>query len=532
MSDNAPGWLNVMRSLNGTKEVPGPEANPVIVGMTDEIARRYPDMKWYCDLPSWDSDETAWCGVAAAYCCAMSGIRPPFKQKPAPDTDRFGWALAWADDDDFVPITQPLLGCICVLERSGGGHVTMYESTSGSNYMCRGGNQSNSVNLSAYPKSSVVALVWPKAAGPLPPAPRGTVQRGSTGADVREVQRILGIPVDGDFGPVTESAVKSFQRATGLSADGVVGPDTWAQLDKLDAAVKAGGDGLSEEQIEEITAIAKNSAIARYSWKNRGTPPPGYIPGMALAFGLAATMLKRAEEGADANPADGAAIIMAQANRGDPNTDALTWYAAEFAKQEMDISTDGIETLRALFALAIGLGMRESSGNCWEGRDMSASNVTADTCEASLHQTSWNIKTCAPSTMGALLASYWGDPNGFNETFRQNLSPTASMLDVYGSGEGARYQWLARYAPAFHVFVTGVGMRLRRQHWGPINRREAELRPEADDMLIEVQRVIEATPEPEPEPPEPVPPEAPTVEITTSGPVRIIVNGNPVQGGR
>src|SRR5262245_3086515 len=160
MTDNTPGWLNVMRSLNGTKEIAGPEANPVITGMADEIARRYPDMQWYCELPSWDSDETAWCGLSAAYCCAVSGVGAPFAQKPAPDTDRWGWALAWADDEQFgTVLDQPRLGCIVVMQRSGGGHVTFYESTSGANYMCRGGNQSNSVNLSAYPKSGVVALV-------------------------------------------------------------------------------------------------------------------------------------------------------------------------------------------------------------------------------------------------------------------------------------------------------------------------------------------------------------------------------------
>jgi hypothetical protein len=88
MTDQTPAWLSVMRTLTGTKEIAGPEANPVITGMADEIARHYPDMKWYCDLPSWDSDETAWCGMAAAYCMAQAGQRPPFQQKPADDTAR------------------------------------------------------------------------------------------------------------------------------------------------------------------------------------------------------------------------------------------------------------------------------------------------------------------------------------------------------------------------------------------------------------------------------------------------------------
>ncbi len=35
---------------------------------------------------------------------------------------------------------------------------------------------------------------------------------------------------DGDFGPLTEAAVKSFQAGKGLSPAGIVSPDTWRQL--------------------------------------------------------------------------------------------------------------------------------------------------------------------------------------------------------------------------------------------------------------------------------------------------------------
>jgi peptidoglycan hydrolase-like protein with peptidoglycan-binding domain len=52
----------------------------------------------------------------------------------------------------------------------------------------------------------------------------------SRGGDVRELQRALGVPADGAFGPQTQRAVKSFQRGRGLAADGVVGPQTRSAL--------------------------------------------------------------------------------------------------------------------------------------------------------------------------------------------------------------------------------------------------------------------------------------------------------------
>jgi hypothetical protein len=62
-----------------------------------------------------------------------------------------------------------------------------------------------------------------------------TLQRGSTGQLVRNLQGLLGahghsIAVDGDFGPITDSTVRRFQGERGLSVDGVVGRHTWSTL--------------------------------------------------------------------------------------------------------------------------------------------------------------------------------------------------------------------------------------------------------------------------------------------------------------
>ena len=78
------------------------------------------------------------------------------------------------------------------------------------------------------------------------PAPAGhsTIRRGSSGAQVRELQEKLAyigysISVDGDFGPATESAVKDFQGNAGLGVDGICGSKTWTTLDAVYAEAKS-----------------------------------------------------------------------------------------------------------------------------------------------------------------------------------------------------------------------------------------------------------------------------------------------------
>jgi peptidoglycan hydrolase-like protein with peptidoglycan-binding domain len=56
------------------------------------------------------------------------------------------------------------------------------------------------------------------------------VKRGDRGDAVRSIQRELGIPADGVFGPMTERAVKRFQSRHDLVPDGIVGPLTRSAL--------------------------------------------------------------------------------------------------------------------------------------------------------------------------------------------------------------------------------------------------------------------------------------------------------------
>jgi peptidoglycan hydrolase-like protein with peptidoglycan-binding domain len=59
---------------------------------------------------------------------------------------------------------------------------------------------------------------------------RSMLKKGDMGPSVRKLQQLLGITVDGNFGPQTEAKVKSFQRSKSLVDDGLVGQKTWAAL--------------------------------------------------------------------------------------------------------------------------------------------------------------------------------------------------------------------------------------------------------------------------------------------------------------
>lgn len=138
MSTELP-WIASARKYLGLKEIVGPKHNPTILG-------------WLKKLKSWwMEDETPWCGTFVAAMLL--------------ENDRFvikEWfrARSWATSG--TKLSRPAYGCIVVFSRTGGGHVGFVVGTDEKgNLMVLGGNQANSVSIAAFPKTRVLAYVWP-----------------------------------------------------------------------------------------------------------------------------------------------------------------------------------------------------------------------------------------------------------------------------------------------------------------------------------------------------------------------------------
>ena len=133
------------------------------------------------------------------------------------------------------------------------------------------------------------------------------------GHSVRAVQRELGVPADGIFGPQSLKALKRFQRAHGLVADGIVGPATWKALTrdgggggKGKARARTANEGSGVEALQRALGItadgdfgpATEAAVKRYQ-RAHGLTADGIAgPATRASLGLGdGPVLKRGGDG-------------------------------------------------------------------------------------------------------------------------------------------------------------------------------------------------------------------------------------------
>ncbi len=243
----------------------------------------------------------------------------------------------------------------------------------------------------------------------------------------------------------------------------------------------------AQAALEAIGALAGASECSDYSWKNRGQAPIGYVKGLALVFARAVCHPTRSD-----------VLVVSEAATDDSDTDALAHYGSVFSDLGMSNTVAGEEPLRHVYTLLMGLGMRESSGQHCVGRDRGSSNVSADSAEAGAWQTSWDSRH-ASSELPKLFARYRSDPAGcLLDTFAEDVSCDADDWANWGAGEGRDFQELEKACPAFAAEYAAVMLRVSggaTGHYGPLRRKEAEVRAVCDEMLREVQELVHETPD-------------------------------------
>ncbi len=239
--------------------------------------------------------------------------------------------------------------------------------------------------------------------------------------------------------------------------------------------------------ITSIKNIAATSQCYKYSWKNRGQMPKGYVQGVALAFAKAVCEPGRSD-----------VVLVSKPKTVDNAHDALAWYSSTYAALGMSNTKAGVDTLRHAYALLIGLGMRESSGQHCVGRDTSATNYTSSSAEAGAWQTSWDSHSSS-AELPKLFSKYRASSSGcYLETFRDGVTCSPTDWKNWGSpSDGLDFQRIEKACPAFAAEYAAVMLRVSggsSGHYGPLRTRAAEIRPECDAMLQQVQSAVESDP--------------------------------------
>lgn len=226
----------------------------------------------------------------------------------------------------------------------------------------------------------------------------------------------------------------------------------------------------------DIIALADRSPLVGFNWPGRGLAPRAYIHGMAVAFGRLLTVLLANDDGS----ATSKAVAVATASQiGAPKADVLAWYAAELATAGATTAS-AEDRLVALFSIMLGLGMRESSGQHCVGADTAADRQAPTTeadAEAGLFQVSFD--SIGGDPLRKRLFDEYVDRTDLLDVFSVGVKCRPSDLQNVGTGDGSKFQAAMKNCPLFAVLYTAQFLRGHRTHWGPINRKEAQVRADA-----------------------------------------------------
>lgn len=141
-------WMWKAWEQVGIVETPGAAATPEIVRYFEKVGR--------ADITS---DEVPWCAAFVGAMLKEAGV-----SLMMPKDERL-LARGYLKQGAEVPINQPRVGCIAVFKRTSDprfGHVGFVNGVTDTHIHLLGGNQANSVNVTAYPRRDLIGLRWPE----------------------------------------------------------------------------------------------------------------------------------------------------------------------------------------------------------------------------------------------------------------------------------------------------------------------------------------------------------------------------------
>lgn len=130
--------------------------------------------------------------------------------------------------------------CVC----AGGGAIYSCNNSKGYQVNAKGQYVKDKITSGYAFKSPILVVIVPRVVGAQGATTTATttttkkeehnmdtLRNGDKGQQIKVLQKLLGgLDIDGEFGPLTEAAVRAYQKKKGLDVDGIVGPKTWGAL--------------------------------------------------------------------------------------------------------------------------------------------------------------------------------------------------------------------------------------------------------------------------------------------------------------
>lgn len=195
---------------------------------------------------------------------------------------------------------------------------------------------------------------------------------------------------------------------------------------------------------QSIEAIVNASPCKDVYWKDRSKAPIGFVQGMALAY---------------------------QQTKCDKDLlGRLT--KAPHSKEDAYVRYGLSPTLPNIYALMLGLGMRESSGRIVCGRDASANWTSSETAESGAWQSSLNSK--AFSSYLYPFFKNW-KKQCFQSTFMKGVVTRSGDLKNWGDkADGLEFQKKSKECGPFQLEYTALLLKETYRHHGPLVRKEVQ----------------------------------------------------------